>query len=689
MLDGSKLVRRRPAISIATGTRARRKAPRTLPTASLKQHDRGTAYYVFESPYHGSLDGIAVTKRYDVWARVAVSGIAEHDIYRSVIPASRVLALPSETRSYIAPSISFVKCDTYWLEHDQPAGSTGRSEVRSAVIADLAGYALEVVVPESRSPYARITIPLHPIHDGEGGLFKSVIELLYEHDCCPRRASDAVGAERIPVLLAASANAYDSDPPSSDEYVFTAKTDGERMWMIKAGYVWLYVRRNLGAAVHLWGYCESPSLWNRSADPVVIDIEYCDDRLPDFIDVLSDSDGISTGQGFRRSLARMHAMLDGGIITRDEIIVRRYYDTFEEASIEVPRLGLKCDGIIAIALSNRDSLKIKDVKSIELAMHEGGTLVASDGTPVASIGPCSFEVGDIIELRLVASGGGFVIKEAFKRHDKARANGIAAILHILSLAAGRGTSDSMIRMTVVRWAREVQSALIRRACEAPSDNAVIIDVGSGDGKMVAAYSSLSSDIKVLFIEPNRDSCRKLATTAGSPVLDAADATNACFRLSSGIKNPRGSPYFVVNATAEEVFDTEFVRGMRKFCKCVVFSLSLNHCIGTAKALAKAGANVAGTGYIYRTKAPGVSMIDGHGIVMRTTETRGIAEVQWGTDTQYTEAALTMADISTLSPSRCIDDIPMNATESSAFCESVASRMYSIRQFHARSERRRV
>jgi hypothetical protein len=504
------------------------------------------------------------------------------------------------------------------------------------------------------------------LHETNEAVRQCIVES-YSLGACPRTMHDFVQQDLVIKLFMSSARAYDAHNVSGERYVFTTKVDGERMWMVQAGSVWLFVRRLLGGSIVAWELLESIQRMHVSMP--VYDVEIVIGLKPVFIDTLVNSYGevLSTNHTLSEAVAAFNCDSEA----MRAIHIRQYFGGRDDAEKYTKASSYPSDGVVAISVNDRVTWKLKEVRAIELRVSGGGELVTEDGFVAAVVSTDhGYKVGDIVEVRFKQGSRRMKVTSIFPRPDKAKANDRAACVAVISCMNASYHSDASIRMAVVSWSRSVTSYIVTEAVRAASGR-IIIDVGSSIGMAVSDYTSCRPSPPVLFVEPDAERYKKLLANIGSrDALDASRANEAILKLMSGSRSSIGR-FKAVNCTIEEMLgDSETLRTVIMHCGAVVFSFSISHTVGTLNMLCRSGVKVLGCGYFYDGMRSDGVLIEDYGVSMKIGECG--ATVRWGSDEAYTEQAVRLSSFdSKLHAVAALDVVPMQHSDYTDECVSIA------------------
>lgn len=518
--------------------------------------------------------------------------------------------------------------------------------------------------------HAVFSVEMHFLTDSR---VLSIIDEAYSLGACPERFHNFAPKDLIPRLFLSSAHAYDATEVDGDEYVFTTKVDGERMWACKVGSVWLYVRRLLNGVVVMWKTLNSVREY--AGIGAVYDVESTMLSRPVFIDTLVDVSG--TVMSSTHSLDEAIDEFKKDIDATQTFFLRKYKHSVSSAERYSKTIGYSNDGIVAISKLDRTTYKLKEMRAIELVVREDGNLYSGDGYLIANISAAhSFNPGDIVELRFKVKDEKIHVTSVFSRPDKLTANDRTACMSIIECMGPSGISNASVRMYAVRWSRSVTSHLITQMNDSSTPFRVIMDIGSGDGVTVGEYIAVCKSRPVLFVEPSMAKYSKLNSTIGChTVLDVSRVRESIMKLSGGYSTKVGK-FLAIRATIEEILNDEAAMDAVKRYVCgFIFSFSANHTHLSMGTLYSLGYRVYGCGYVYDDVDDNGVLIENYGVSMRTLS-KDEAVVVWGGDTEYREFPIRLKDFHrNVRKIRALDVIPLPLGAHTDLCVDIAQHVH--------------
>lgn len=159
-----------------------------------------------------------------------------------------------------------------------------------------------------------------------------------------------------------SVRAFDIFKPPVDNYLYTSKPDGERLWLVKCGCMWLAVRNNRGGRV----YGCVPAVKLRSACKLgpLIDAEMTLYGKVILIDMLINERSIMLRQD--RNITQVIDHCNSIKSMMPFITIREYFDSYEDAANYAAQCDYAVDGVIGIRMTSMNTIKLKPSRSIEL-----------------------------------------------------------------------------------------------------------------------------------------------------------------------------------------------------------------------------------------------------------------------------------------------------------------------------------
>lgn len=464
----------------------------------------------------------------------------------------------------------------------------------------------------------------------------SAIQEIYTLGFEPLGLRDAMKDSTLGALSNLTSRGYDRSDRLPEGYLYTTKPNGERIWIVRIGLVWMGTRRLTGHLTVFWTIDGSIERSAMSTIGPCIDVELMHLHPPIFIDVLMNETGQASSQqrNIEWSLAevvRLQQLFDYLSILH----VRRYFESLDEAEDYRVHCGYPTDGLVAIHKSGTDMFKIKAVKSIELLLSENGKLLTEEGTELLQIeSPVPYKTGSVVEVNFEVIDNQMKIHGHFFRPDKRTANKLDVVGMIVESAIPPRESD-ILRNRLWRWSNMVRTSLYKKAHRMCHNKQIVIDVGTGTGQSVESFIEGKSYI---LIEPDAAKCRQLARRLGVKYDSIQTDPRSIVPQISRLNRGQGK-YHILNTTLEVFLsDRVIINNIRGLVGCCISSFSAHFVIESLDIL-KNECNIPfiGSCYVYDGVSPGQSIIDSHGISMKRIS-QDKAVVTWGRDTPYEEPA---------------------------------------------------
>lgn len=472
-----------------------------------------------------------------------------------------------------------------------------------------------------------------------------------------------------------SPRAWDSPAPTTCEYIYTSKADGQRMWILVYGRICYYVSRLGKRQILGWWLCGGSA--GKHGLPVVADVEFLAHGKSVLIDILIDSHGNTApvSRDMRWVLESWHDLWSR--VPDIPITMRKYFETVGEAKAYAVSEGYPCDGVVGIGMRTTEALKIKDIRSMELEL-KGNVLVSSDGDAVLSYDPQGrFADGDILEVRFsITNGRGKMLAhEVFERTDKTAANSTSVCKDIIVCALRDIQSPGDIqRRVAVTWCQELRGRIIDMAWGTKRDGNIVLDLGAGDGQSLDTLRTREHGAYIL-VEPDKDKCEKLARRAGVKRIhtDPMSLISVVQSLQKGSQQ-----YAIIQCLAEQVVEcAELMKHLRQRIRCATATFSAQFCISALDTCSDLGIPFIGCCYLYDGVKVGENLLDTSGVTMARTSST-LCSVKWGGDTVYTEPAVASKDfngISRVSRASSIRRLPDAGADKEA--NTICSKIYVI------------
>lgn len=487
-------------------------------------------------------------------------------------------------------------------------------------------------VQELESTNVRLVVRVQGTMD----LVWEIIDAAHCEGVLPRGLGDILSSADIGKLSNLSPRAWDSPDPMSGKYLYTFKVDGERAWAVIFGRMLYYVTRHGHRRIMAWSLMSKCD--GEDTSVVVLDVEFLGIGKSLLIDVLMDA-----GFAFAPTDRGLHWTIEKWSAVKVKyptlpVEMRPYYASKLEASRNGALLRYPVDGIVAVSVKNPETLKLKDVKSVELRV-KGSTMMSEDHEPILSFDhDNSFEDGAIIELRLApgSTESSFDIKSVIFRPDKVKANDAEACREILRQARLPLEEPTDIqRRAATSWCNTLRNELLRQAWNKPRTGGIILDIGSGSGQALDSFYSIP-DASVIFVEPDEAKCKFLARRRSVHTVKTDPLS--LIPLVSSLHTGKVK-YVVYNGTASSIIECEdLMRTLSPRIRCITSTFSIQFVAAEMRACRARKLPFVGCCYFYDNADRGGKLVEAAGVSMKITED-GRAGVKWGGDKVYDEPAL--------------------------------------------------
>lgn len=485
---------------------------------------------------------------------------------------------------------------------------------------------------------------------------------------------DFVPSTMVSMLFTQSVKAYDWSKPPEEDYYFTWKPDGERYWLVRYGSVWFYSRRLLSGRIAGWHV--SDRLVKCSKAGPILDVEVLIGHDPILIDYLVDPNGraLPSTRRLKEMVTRFSEIAD----ICPSIHVRAYKSKRSKVTFERYPVTYPVDGVVGVHTETMTTVKLKEVKSVELRLEADGSLVTAEGHKVADTDiHRTYEPGNIIELRLSIdqSCGETVVEEVLLRTDKTSANSTVAYENTLSTLTE--APDSLERTQVLNWCNSVRSRVHKLAANRKGGGRVVVVIGAGDGQEAVDYSE-DKAITYLLLEPDEDKARKLyrRLRGGSTTRYESGATAFSYimkALSTG-----SVKFCIVNSRIEDIMQQDhYEKILKRDAKCCVAPYSISHVSEPLVDLSIDGIPIIGCGYLYDNADDSGTLVDKSGIVMRV-ESSGRARVKWGGDRVFYEKAIVADDFGeTFLIKSAVEHVPVFKNRDGSLIREISNSLYIL------------
>jgi hypothetical protein len=469
---------------------------------------------------------------------------------------------------------------------------------------------------------------------------QETLELMYTKYIKLEFLNDHIPRTQLDSMANLSARASDAASVPKDQYLFSTKADGERLWLSRIGCIWVFSRRLMKHAIVGWHVdINLRDISNGKYSPV-LDVEMMIGHKAILIDVLMLSDGSFAPQN--RTIEWIYEQFDNLCFDfkyLDSIHKRSLRKTYELAKTDCSTVNYPTDGIVALPIVGIDMIKLKSIKSIELMLVSDGILQSAEGIPILQIKDYkSYEIDAIYEVGISIKGTDYTIHHLFRRPDKPKANGIDAIRSIIESAFIR-LPDNATRMALWRWSNEVRAEVYSRARAMLPGKRIIMDIGTGDGQSSDNHMK-SSGCSFILVEPDERKCESMRRRLG--IKSYEKDPRILIRLLSSLKTGRMT-YCIMNCTIQSILDDDAVSSMiLPELKCAVACFSAQFVVNYISRFTSASIPFLGTCYLYDGIGIGESIINTGGISMtRVDDDRAV--VTWGRDQPYFEPCIESDD----------------------------------------------
>lgn len=493
-----------------------------------------------------------------------------------------------------------------------------------------------IIIPDSGRTRA-----LYLIYSDSNDEVIDSLRYLYSVGFCPDNLYSYVDSIFLGSISNLNSRAYDASSAEDNKHYFSSKPDGERVLLVNCGTVWLYCRRLLGFKIISFHMDSHLKYMHPKKLSPVLDIELMIGFKPILIDVLVDGDGNLSpyDRNVDWILDSMKHLQDSNSYL-NEIYVRPFFHTFEDAYNYTKDCKYPTDGIVAISMHGTDMKKLKTIRSMELYLHSDYILKSKNDTSLMKVSEDThFEIGSVIEIRFTVSEGKMNIIDSFQRFDKVSPNDDDAILSILS-SSTKSNEDTMLRNTLWRWSNKLRFNMYHRANQMRPDRNIVLDIGSGSGQSSDAFSKLPG-CSFILVEPDKDKCTRLMRRLNIRSFES-DVRSIIQSIPSLKKGSR--KYHILNCSMKDLLDDKPTRNaLSHSIKCAIACFSAQYIMDDISSIIQLGIPFIGCYYSYEGIGIGESIVNNSGIEMtRISETE--ASVKWGNDKPYIEPAIEDDDI---------------------------------------------
>ena len=438
-----------------------------------------------------------------------------------------------------------------------------------------------------------------------------------------------------------SPRAWDSKRLQKKGAMYSPKVDGERAYvLIYQGSAHLFSKGK--GLYHIgWRVLKVPQT---SRGPIVVDVENTISHGCFLIDMLTDEYGTLSPRTRDYAWSVSRAMELRGKFGIDFVRFKPHYPTLREAEDSCAMSLYPTDGVIALWQGSTTARKMKQERSIELAVGQSGRLLTFDGDVVIESAPLpsGAQLGDVLEVRfrLARDGKSILSAPLFKRTDKSNPNTTSAVCSVLESFSMVSRSDETRRRNVTVWCDSLKSRLVKEAVGRCGNRKVIMDIGTGTGQSLDALTS-DRGVSYILVEPDRDRCEKVKRRAGVGRVwtEPKDILSNIRHLKSGSQT-----YMVLCcALSDIVSDEELMSSIHTEIGAVIATFSAHFVVADLYELSTYWSlPVVGCFYPYDSVDVGRSLIDSLGVKMkRLSESR--CSVKWGGDDEYHEPCTTLLE----------------------------------------------
>jgi hypothetical protein len=430
-----------------------------------------------------------------------------------------------------------------------------------------------------------------------------------------------------------SARAWDATSAPESGHVFTCKPDGERMWLLLYGYTWYMVQPKFRGHIRQWHVSQSHANVNNI---IVLDVEYLGRHGMVLIDVLTTANGAPAPvtRDMNWVINQFHEINEQ--YQPPNVDIRQYFRDYKLASTYASTVPYPVDGIVAIRDGSTEILKVKSVKSMELQHTGNGNLASADGTHIASSpSAAAFDTESIIEVRFTVDKQtkSICVTKVFQRSDKVTANSTSAIVNIVTSAITLHTRDDNDRRAALLWCNELRKKIHKRALAKPSNNVIILDIGSGNGQSLDSMM-MSDKLSYVFVEPDEQKCKALARRTRTTRIfkDPSEIIPTIRSLKTRLV---GS--VILNCTLSDIVNCDdLVHKLLPELKCIMCTFSMHFVVDELQEIRSiSDVPIYGCGYLYDDADEKGTLVDSSGVTMRIVDDDN-ATVKWGSDAKYTE-----------------------------------------------------
>ena len=471
---------------------------------------------------------------------------------------------------------------------------------------------------------------------------KNIVNTVYSLGIISDDIGRYVSIDTIAMFSNLSPRGWDASIPPATGHVFTCKPDGQNVWLFWIGNVWYKFSPQCRGGVREWIWTDT----NNSNDVVAISAEDMASYGCIVIDCFTDENGgiANSTRDIEWVISTAKSVLESN--SELPLLVREYFNDYESVQEYIASLPYPVDGTVAIRNGSTEILKIKPLRSIELALTENHKLITSDGTPVIDcpdhIGSL-YKPGSILEIRFTMSSSSVIdVSDIFIRTDKVSANSDNAVSNIVRSAYKLLTPEDNERRIALLWCNNLRKHLHSLAINSESNKNIIVDIGTGTGQSLDSISQ-SDSISYVYIEPDASRCRSVARRLS--IRKIHTNPNDIVSMIKSLKT-RSTKSVIMNCSISDILDngraSEILFGETKSITCTFsmqFIVADLHYISS-----KYHVPIYGCGYVYDSMNNDNVLINDCGVLMKR-ENDSEASVKWGGDKKYIEPITIRRDYS--------------------------------------------
>lgn len=422
-------------------------------------------------------------------------------------------------------------------------------------------------------------------------------------------------------------NVVDVSRPPEGNLKFKIKADGETAWVIDGGSFWYICRPNRQLTVT--GWVPKDFLQEPTNNPDLLRVEQLLDGRLVLIDVPIRNGSITSST---KRYSTGSASFVNGVIRG--LVVRKEFESLEEAAKERTTSDIPSDGIIAIDLTDSMTYRIKE-PTLDMIADSNGVLrtMKSEATgEIMNTGALSrLKEGAVYEctLGMDDTKESVTVKRIMRRLDKIVPNSFETALDILQ----RITDDRLSEQSISRKISVLSFLIRERVYELASNlsggRGLIVDVGSGRLQSWSVIAGMRQ--KFLFCDPNFRLPRGRGAIRESffdiTELSLKDKKTALLRASS--YKSTNKKYLCFRGKIEDLLNEPSLMNVLKTNKATfVYSFSLSYLKDTINILDSLDVTQVGCGFLYDNVESDGSLfqVPGHSIKCKGKDhTRAIVD----------------------------------------------------------------